>query len=174
MLLAALSLRKLGAPRPLYLDSEVEVLARVIHSEIGTGTRKQKIHVAWVARNLAAESDQSLAAMVCSPCGPQERGRPLSTLQEPTDSERELARKVLRAKSRRDPTGGATHFINPRLQNKLAKSGRLAGYKGNTYQKVSRRWKRSYGWEPYYRLGPELEMWGKRRPKASRRRRHKR
>lgn len=152
----------------LYLTSDTETLARVIRSEIGVGTAKQQLHVAWVARNLAREAGQPLSEMVCHPCGPQRRGRPLSTLQDPLDSDRKLARRVLRASKDKDPTGGATHFINPLLQDRLAKSGKRSGYKGRSYKRVRRIWRRSYGWEPYYRIGPDLEMWGPKKARKGR------
>src|SRR6185503_12600227 len=62
--------------------TEEEALARVIHSEIGSGTPQQRLHVAWATRNLAAERRQSVVAMACSPCGPQELGRPVSSRQD--------------------------------------------------------------------------------------------
>ena len=159
-------------PAPgLYLRDDVEALARVLKSEIGNGTRQQQRHVAWTARNLAREKGQTIAAMVCSPCGPQQRGRPMSSRQGPDSSHRDLARKVLAVPAGRDPTGGATHFISPPLQNKLARSGKRAGYQGSSYREVRRRWIRSYGWRPYYRLGKSLEFWG---PKKKRRHKSKR
>lgn len=145
---------------PAEAVSDAEALARVIRSEIGVGTPQQKLHVAWATRNLARERGQSIARMACSPCGRQGSGRPVSTRQEATAADRELARMVLSAPQKLDPTGGATHFINPRLQDKLAKSGKLPGYKGKTYRRVKRRWRQVYGWRIYYRLGPELEFWG--------------
>jgi len=148
---------------------EAEALARVLQSEIGNGTQTQQRHVAWTARNLAEERDQTIAQMVCSPCGPQQRGRPMSSRQEPTDAHREIARKVLAKPPGRDPTGGATHFVNPRLQNKLARRGKRPGYDGNTYRKVRRRWRRQYGWQPYYRLGDSLEFWGPKKKTKSKR-----
>src|SRR5687767_12631126 len=54
--------------------SEREALARVIRSEIGNGSAQQRLHVAWATRNLAAERKQSVVAMACSPCGPQQLG----------------------------------------------------------------------------------------------------
>ena len=144
----------------VFLSSDSDCLARVIRSEIGVGTPKQRLHVAWAARNLAAEKGLSLAKLACSPVGPQGRSRPLSSIQPATPSDSRVARKVLALPSKRDPTRGATHFINPRLQNKFARTGTRPGYKGRSYRKIRRRWKRMYGWEPYYRLGPTLEMWG--------------
>lgn len=138
---------------------EVEALARVIHSEVGNGPAQQRLHVAWATRNLARERRQTIVAMVCSPCGPQHRGRPVSSRQSATDADRALSRHVLAAPQALDPTGGATHFIDPVLQDKLARAG-APGYAGNPYHVVARRWRKRYGWEPYYRLGRTLEMWG--------------
>lgn len=138
---------------------EVEALARVIHSEIGNGPPQHRLHVAWATRNLARERRQSIIEMACSPCGPQGRGRPVSSRQRATDADRALAREVLAASCALDPTGGATHFIDPLLQDKLARAG-VPGYAGNTYAVVARRWRLRYGWEPYYRLGRTLELWG--------------
>lgn len=146
--------------------SESEALARVIRSEIGQGSDKQKRHVAWAVRNLANSQHRSIAEMACSPCGPQERGRPVASGQPALDSDRKLARQVLARKLTRDPTGGATHFINPKLQDKLARRG-VRGYRGNSYRVVRRRWRRVYGWRPYYRLGPDLELWGPKKRRSS-------
>lgn len=142
--------------------SEEEALARVIRSEIGIGSRHEQVHVAWATRNLARKRNQSIVEMACSPCGPQERGRPVSSIQRATDSDRRLARAILEAPLFLDPTGGATQFINPRLQDQLAKRG-APGYRGRSYSVVSRRWRSRYGWERYYRLSPILELWGEKR-----------
>jgi hypothetical protein len=144
---------------------EVEALARVIHSEIGTGSAQHRLHVAWATRNLAYERRQSVVEMACSPCGPQDRTRPVSSRQRATDADRALAREVLAAPCKLDPTGGATHFIDPLLQDKLARA-RFPGYAGNPYPVVARRWRVRYGWEPYYRLGRTLELWGPARRSA--------
>jgi len=138
---------------------EVEALARVIRSEVGSESEQHRRHVAWATRNLARERRQSVVEMVCSPCGPQHRGRPVSSRQAATDADRTLAREVLATPCALDPTGGATHFIDPVLQDKLARAG-APGYTGNAYPTVARRWRERYGWKPYYRLGPTLEMWG--------------
>ncbi|HTE52296.1 MAG TPA: hypothetical protein VK698_15695 [Kofleriaceae bacterium] len=150
-------------PEPaVYVDDETEALARVIRSEAGTSSAQQRIHVAWVTRNLAAERGQTVAQMACSPCGEQQLGRPVSSRQDATEPDRELARYILLSPPLLDPTGGATHFINPTLQDDLASAGR-PGYRGRPYSDVRQRWMQSYGWEPYYRLGPDLELWGPRR-----------
>ena len=153
---------------------EAEALARVIHSEVGGQSRQQRLHVAWATRNLAAERGQSIVEMVCSPCGPQGVGRPESSRQDATADDRVLARSVLAAPGILDPTGGATHFIDPLLQDQLA-TAHAPGYVGRTYRVVERRWRQSYGWEPYYRLSPTLEFWGPARARHHRRRhRHSR
>ena len=143
---------------------EAEALARVIRSEAGITSARKRTHVAWATRNLAAERGQTIAAMACSPCGRQQRGRPVSSRQRAKAEDRALARRVLRAAPCVDPTGGATHFINPALQDELAARGR-PGYRGRPYRVVRRIWTRDYGLVPYYRLGPDLEMWGRRRPR---------
>ena len=143
--------------------TETEALARVIRSEAGIEPATYKLHIAWATRNLAAERSQTIIEMACSPCGRQGSKRPVSTRFRARDADRVLAHHVLSMSPALDPTGGASHFINPRLQDQLARSGRHAGYRGRTYAKVSRRWIDVYGWEPYYRLGPTLEMWGPKR-----------
>jgi hypothetical protein len=87
----------------------------------------------------------------------------VSSRQAARDEDRGLARFVLMSPKLVDPTGGATHFINPVLQDRLARSGKVPGYKGQTYHRVRRRWIRRYGWEPLYRLSPALEFWGRKR-----------
>ncbi len=152
----------------VWVSDDTEALARVIRSEIGVGTAQQRLHVAWATRNLAAERRQSVAEMACSPCGRQGPARPVSSRTAATEADRELARVVLEATPLLDPTGGASHFINPRLQDELARSGRVPGYLGQTYARVRARWQRQYGWEPYYRLGSDLELWGPARPRRRR------
>jgi hypothetical protein len=147
---------------PVYAMDDVEALARVIRSEIGTGTVQQRLHVAWATRNLAAERGQSISAMACAPCGPQELGRPVSSRQQALESDRVLARLVIDADPMLDPTGGASHFLNPALQDQLARR-QIPGYAGRPYHKVRRIWSQRYGWEPYYRLGNDLELWGRKR-----------
>lgn len=146
---------------PEVLD-EVEALARAIRSEAGSEPPLYRLHVAWATRNLAAERGQTVLAMACSPCGPQNGDRPVSTRSRATDTDRVLAEHVLAQPASLDPTGGASHFINPRLQDNLARAGR-PGYAGRPYAVVRRRWQQLYNWEPYYRLGPTLELWGVKR-----------
>jgi hypothetical protein len=160
----ALALPRL-VPEPVGFATtdEGEALARVIRSEVGGSSPQHRLHVAWATRNLARARGQTIARMACTPCGAQGPGRPVSSRQASTAADRALATYVLDAPALADPTGGASHFINPALQDHLARSGALPGYLGRTYAVVRRRWIERYGWEPYYRLGPDLELWGPRR-----------
>jgi hypothetical protein len=146
----------------VYVFDETEALARVIRSEVGQSSLQHRVHVAWATRNLAAQRRRTIAQLVCSPCGPQELGRPVSSRQQATDSDRQLARHILAAPAILDPTGGATQFIDPALQDELAARS-APGYRGRPYRHVRRQWSHAYGWEPYYRLGPDLELWGPKR-----------
>ena len=149
---------------PVYVYDEVEALGRVIASEIGRGTRREKVAVAWVTRNLARQRKQSIAEMACQPCGKQVgRKRPVSSRFRARPIDLEIAAEVLASPDSADPTGGAEHFINPPLQDKLAAEGR-PGYVGKPYAVVRDRWLNKYEWEPYGRLGKKLELWG---PKKS-------
>jgi hypothetical protein len=159
---AAAAMLATRPPAEPFVHDEVEALARVIRSEAGTSPLQQRVHIAWATRNLAEERRQTIARMACSPCGPQQAGRPVSSRQAPTEGDRQLARQILAAPRELDATGGATRFVNPKLQDELAASGRK-GYRDRPYHAVRKRWTEVYGWEPYYRLGRELELWGPRR-----------
>jgi len=156
----------LSGGRDVYVKDDAEALARVIRSEVGQSPLSYRVHVAWATRNLAAQRHQSNARMVCSPCGPQEGGRQVSSRQPGTELDRQLARNVLAAPAMLDPTGGATQFIDPALQDQLA-SRAATGYHGRPYWRVRRQWSRGYGWEPSYRLAPDLELWGPKRARRS-------
>jgi hypothetical protein len=159
VVLVAIVIAMRGDLRDEHPLDEVEALARVIRSEVGTAPHQHRLHVAWATRNLARERQQSIVELACSPCGPQQRGRPVSSRQRATDADRALAREVLAAPCSLDPTGGATHFIDPLLQDKLARVA-APGYAGNPYAAVARRWRVHYDWELYYRLDRTLELWG--------------
>jgi hypothetical protein len=142
-------------PGPTIHD-DTEALARVIRSEAGIRPMVERVHVAWATRNLAASRDQTIAEMACSPCGKQGPGRPVASGQDALDVDRDLAAAILAAPQLADPTGGASHFINPAVQELMAKRG-VSGYR--TYAQVRRLWRKRYGWKPLYRLSPQLEMW---------------
>lgn len=134
-------------PPPLvYLKDDVEVLGRAVRSEIGSGTREQKIAVAWVARNLAQAEGKPIWQLLCSPCGRQRgNSRPMSTRLAARSEDLTVAAEVLASPASDDPTGGATHHVDPRAKD---------------YSAIRRRWIEKYQWAPYGRLGKELELWG--------------
>lgn len=145
---------------PLSAVDERTALARVIHSEAGERPLEERVAVAWVVRNRARAKGLSIARMVCSPkCGRQGGKRPMSSRQAPRAEDYKVADAVLAAPQSADPTGGATKFFEPRLQDHLVKEGR-PGYK-RTADEVRKRWLRDadyYGsvgvWEFY---GPKRE-----------------
>lgn len=129
----------------LYLRDDTEVLGRVIHSEIGSGTREQKVAVAWVARNLALSKGKSIWQLLCNPCGREEGyRRPMSTRQPADEDDLAIAAEVLAAPPSADPTGGATHHVDPTVRN---------------YPEIRKRWIEQYKWEPIKRIGRRLELW---------------
>ncbi|MBI4509496.1 MAG: hypothetical protein HY698_07650 [Deltaproteobacteria bacterium] len=128
------------------IKDDVEVLGRAIHSEIGRGSREQKVAVAWVARNLSKEKGQPIWRVLCAPCGAQAgHRRPMSTRLAARPEDLVVASEVLASPESDDPTGGATHHVDPRVR---------------AYPKIRKRWIEEYKWEPYKRIGEELELWG--------------
>jgi hypothetical protein len=139
--------RKRPQPRepPLVVKDDVEVLARAIVSEIGTGSLEQKVAVAWAVRNFAGDRGKPIWELLCNPCGRQEQGREVSTRLEATAEARAIAAEVLATPIFEDPTGGATQFVDPRVAD---------------YPAIRKRWREEYKWAPYRRIGKELELWG--------------
>lgn len=151
-----------ATPRPVAAD-DVEALARVIASESGRGIPDERLFIAWAVRNRAAARRVSIARLVCSPhCGPQSERingkgvRPFSSRQSPRAVDRELARFVLSQPASADPTGGATSFIEPRLQDELHNAGRKDH---RSYAEVRERWMRR-GEVPIGMVG-RFEFWRK-------------
>lgn len=109
---------------------EVEALARVIASEAGRGTRTEQKAIAWTVRN------RFRGGSIYSGKGKnggeypwrEQRGSnpPFASSKDATDATRALAREVLTADQLQDPTGGATSFFEPKLQDVLAEAGALA------------------------------------------------
>ncbi|HEX4352786.1 MAG TPA: hypothetical protein VHZ95_07735 [Polyangiales bacterium] len=129
-----------GRHRATEVD-EVEALARVITSEANGYSAEECTAIAWTVRNRARKRGVSIAKLVCSPnCGPCCNGRPFSSAREPTDVNRELARRIIAAPDGDDPTGGATSFFEPRVQDQLVAQHR-AGYRFTSAQ-LRTRWQR--------------------------------
>lgn len=141
--------------QPQILDDAV-ALGRVITSEIGSGTPAERDAVAWIARNRARARKVSIAKLVCTPdCGPCCKGRPFSSRREAAARDLGLAIRVLAAPQSADPTGGATSFFEPVLQDRWVAEGR-PGYNFSAAQ-VRERW-RADGLVPVAIIG-RLETW---------------
>lgn len=118
---------------------EVDALARVITSEADGYSEVERTAIAWCVRNRARKRGTSIAKLVCTPtCGPCCHGRPFSSARPSTVVNRELAVRVLGAPQSADPTGGATSFFEPRVQDKLVAAHR-EGYRFTSAQ-LRERW----------------------------------
>lgn len=113
---------ELSSP-PLYIDDDVEALARILTSEAGSHSVEERLAVGWTARNRARRRRTTIARMVCNPCGPS-AGRGFSTRLPARRKNRELAALILATPLGEDPTGGAISAFEPVLQDRLYRSGR--------------------------------------------------
>lgn len=110
-------------------QEEIEALARVIASEAGSGTPAEQRCIAWCVRNRFR--GKSIYAKQ-HPWRSQKGGDPpFSSARPASDAHRRLAGEVLAADQSQDPTGGATSFFEPRMQDLFFKAGELAR-KGET------------------------------------------
>lgn len=103
---------------------EVEALARVIASEAGSGTPAEQTAIAFAVRNRFR--GRSIYAAQYPWRAQQGASPPFSSAREAKDGHRQLARQVLAQDQSQDPTGGATSFFEPRMQDVFAKAGALA------------------------------------------------
>jgi hypothetical protein len=111
--------------QPVYFAADdVEALGRVITSEANRYTLAERTAIAWTVRNRAQKRKQSIVRLVCSPCGPQGPGRPFASSRAATAENVALARAVLAAPQSDDPTGGATAFFEPAVQDRLVLTNR--------------------------------------------------
>lgn len=162
---------------PLALDSkEVEALARVIASEAGGGTLAEQKGIAWTVRNrFRGKSiyDGEYPWRAQSGSNP-----PFSSARDATEATRALARQVLSMPQSQDPTGGATSFFEPRMQDIFAKAGEMAraGQTGDRiidgvkltditrfkgYRKNAQQIRESWGkGSALYATGGRFEFWG--------------
>lgn len=110
---------------------DAEALARGLASEAGRSyTLDERRAVAWAIRNASARRDRSIADLGGGgDWGPQgEKAanglvRSYSTAQAASASDRELAAQVLSEPPSMDPTGGATAFFEPAVQDIAAARG---------------------------------------------------
>lgn len=103
---------------------EIEALARVIASEAGSGTLAEQRAIAWTVRNRFR--GKSIYAKQHPWRSQKGSNPPFSSAREARDSHRVIAREVLAADQSQDPTGGATSFFEPKMQDIFAKAGALA------------------------------------------------
>jgi hypothetical protein len=112
-----------GAGIPTTQD-EVEALARTIASEAGSGTQDEQRAIGWTVRNrfrgksIYAKQQPWRAQKGSDP--------PFSSARPASDVHRKLALEILQAPQSQDPTGGATSFFEPRMQDAFTKAGALA------------------------------------------------
>lgn len=111
-------------------DREIEALARVIASEAGRGTSAEQRSIGWTVRNRFRGGSIYDGKGKSGGEYPwrEQRGSnpPFASSKDATDATRALAREILAADQAQDPTGGATAFFEPALQDALAKAGALA------------------------------------------------
>ena len=104
--------------------NEVEALGRVVASEARSATPSVQRAIAWVARNRFR--GKSIYKKQYPWRSQRGVNPPFSSERPATDETREIAREVILADQSIDPTGGATAFFEPKLQDALAKAGAMA------------------------------------------------
>lgn len=103
---------------------EIEALARVIASEAGTGSEAEKRCIAWTVRNRFRGGSIYRKQF---PWRAQQGGDPpFSSARPATEATRRVAIEVLAADQAQDPTGGATSFFEPKMQDAFFQAGELA------------------------------------------------
>lgn len=155
---------------------EIEALARTIASEAGSGTLAEQKGIGWTVRNRFR--GKSIYAMQY-PWRAQKGGNPpFSSARPANDTHRKLAREILAADQSQDPTGGATSFFEPKMQDLFFKAGELAragetgdrvidgqkltditrfkSYKKNADQ-IREKWSKS---STIYAIAGRFEFWG--------------
>lgn len=114
-------------------QEEIEALARVIASEAGSGTDAEQRAIAWTVRNRFR--GKSIYAKQYPWRSQKGSDPPFSSAREAKDAHRKHAAQVLAADQAQDPTGGATSFFEPKMQDAFFKAGELAR-KGETGDRV--------------------------------------
>lgn len=103
---------------------EIEALGRVIASEAGSGTEAEQRCIAWTVRNHFRGKSIYQKQF---PWRSQKGGDPpFSSARPATAATLRLATEVLAQDQADDPTGGATSFFEPRMQDAFYKAGELA------------------------------------------------
>lgn len=114
-------------PSPITLDpNEIEALARVIASEAGSGTPAEQRAIAWTVRNHFRAKKKSIYSVEYPWRSQNGSNPPFSSARAANDSHRALAKQILSAPQEQDPTGGATSFFEPKMQDVFFKAGEMA------------------------------------------------
>ncbi|HEX8696722.1 MAG TPA: DUF4157 domain-containing protein [Longimicrobium sp.] len=89
-----------------YTKENVDLLAKIIYSEIGIGNDTEQEAIAWAVRNqmIAAGTGTVAGALAAFPA---------STRQEATDKTREIADRILQLDMSADTTQGAIRWFSP-------------------------------------------------------------
>lgn len=106
------------------VDDEVEALARIIASEAGSGTLAEQRAIGWTARN--RYRGKSIYATQFPWRAQKGSDPPFSSARPATSAHRTLAKEILQADQSADPTGGATSFFEPKMQDIFFKAGEMA------------------------------------------------
>jgi hypothetical protein len=106
--------------------SEADWIARILASEAGGQSPLERVALAYAILNKARHVGKTVAAL-SNGIGPQGPLRPWSTRKPPSGFDRQVAAAVTARYPAADPTGGATKFFEPALQDRLYAEGR-AGY----------------------------------------------
>ena len=113
--------------------NEIEALARVIASEAGSGSPGEQRAIGWTVRNRFR--GKSICAVEFPWRSQKGSDPPFASARPANDAHRKLAREILEADQSSDPTGGATSFFEPRMQDAFFKAGELAR-RGETGDRV--------------------------------------
>jgi spore germination cell wall hydrolase CwlJ-like protein len=141
-------------PRTSDID-DVEALARVIESEVGSYTLREKVVVAWAVRNRARARHESIARLVCSPTCGHQAGRTFSSYQQATADTRGIARVVVDADQADDPTHGAWAILEPALYEREY----LAGKHKLSLDELRAQWEHRDKLRVFGTVG-RIELWG--------------
>lgn len=116
------------------LDVDSYALARALESEQGSEPDAHMVAVAWAIRNYASERQRSVFEVVTAggngagffgAQGAKAGTKYVSTAHDPHQRAVTIAVHVLSSETP-DPTGGATHFYSPGLQDKLYAAGEVS------------------------------------------------
>ena len=105
-------------------EPEIDALGRSIASEAGSGTPAEQKAIGWTIRNRFR--GKSIYATQYPWRAQKGSNPPFSSARPATEATRRLASAILAADQAEDPTGGATSFFEPKMQDVFAKAGVLA------------------------------------------------